>query len=423
MLKDRFDNPLTTGSVAARDSYVEGIDLLLASGGGVADAFNAALEADPAFVMPRIALARHHQTWGQSKIAREVLAEIPDEPPGLTQQERSHLGATRLLIGGKAAEAYPKIRSHILDYPRDALLAQTCMGVFSLIGFSGQPGRESEQLAFSSALAPHYGDDWWFLAQHAFSQIETGQTAKAEDTITRALEGNPRNAQGAHVRSHLYYEVGETAAGLNYLKDWQQGYDHSGLMNCHLAWHIALWAMVDGDLGTMWQQVDDHILPDSGGPALNVLTDLVALFFRGQLAGVDIDPARWQMLSDYALEKFPKPGLAFADVHAALAHALAGNSDALHVLTEAPRGPAADLVSQLAKCFELVASEDWDTALQTLAPALADHARIGGSRAQRDLLELLNAHVLCQLGRPDEARRGLARQRHMATNGQSVAGL
>jgi len=39
MLKDQFDNPLSTTSESARNAYVKGIDLFLAADAGVEQAF------------------------------------------------------------------------------------------------------------------------------------------------------------------------------------------------------------------------------------------------------------------------------------------------------------------------------------------------------------------------------------------------
>jgi hypothetical protein len=55
-------------------------------------------------------------------------------------------------------------------------------------------GREAEQLAYTTGLAPHYGDDWWFLCQHAFAQMEVGQLELARRNIDRSLELNPTPA-------------------------------------------------------------------------------------------------------------------------------------------------------------------------------------------------------------------------------------
>ena len=109
--------------------------------------------------------------------------------------------------------AYAAIRAHADTWPRDALVAQTCSSVFGLIGFSGQPGREAETLAFVAGLLPHYGEDWWIISQYAFALCETGNLSKADQVIDRALALKSDSAHGAHVRSHVTYEMGETAAG------------------------------------------------------------------------------------------------------------------------------------------------------------------------------------------------------------------
>jgi len=80
----------------------------------------------------------------------------------------------------------------------------------------------------------------------------------------------------------------------------------------------------------MWETVDAGIAPGcSESLPINVLTDTAALYYRAQLAGVEVSPARWATLSRYAADKFPKSGQSFADIHAALTFAMAGDGAAL----------------------------------------------------------------------------------------------
>ena len=51
MLADRYDLPLSTANVAARDAYVEGCDLALTLYPGAIEAFDRAIEADPGFAL------------------------------------------------------------------------------------------------------------------------------------------------------------------------------------------------------------------------------------------------------------------------------------------------------------------------------------------------------------------------------------
>ena len=247
MFKDRYDNPVATSSSKAFDAYVSGVDNMLAGNDGVEAAFELAIQEDPSFLQAYIGLAREWQMQGESGRVKEVLKQAPvfsDNPPSF---ENSQACTMLLLLSGKIPAAIKSIHEHLREYPRDAVVADTCMGVFGLIGFSGQPGREAEQLAFTTSLAPHYGDDWWFLGQHAFAQLEVGQLTKAELSIEQALASYPQSAHNAHIRSHLYYEQGEGNTGLQYLEGWRRGLSRGALMHCHIAWHVALWALEQGD--------------------------------------------------------------------------------------------------------------------------------------------------------------------------------
>jgi len=429
MLQDRYGNTLSTGSTAARDAYVDGVDRFLAAEAGAEEAFEAAVAADPDFALGQIGLARIRQAMGQGHDVATPAGRSQELATRLSGREAAHVNALGLLVSGQGPAAYKAIRAHLLEHPRDALVAQTCTGVFGLIGFSGQPGREAEQLAFTAALAPHYGEDWWFLCQHAFSQVEAGQTGPATDTIERSLALNPRNAHGAHIRAHVYYEAGETAAGYGYIADWTRDYAKAGQLHCHISWHIALWAMESGDVETMWRVYDADVAPGDGtdggawGPPINVLTDAAALLYRAGLAGVDVPAERWRVLSDYAAKRFPNPAIAFADVHAALAHAMAGNDAAVAKIASDAKGPAADVVRELADAFAAITGGRWAEAESHLARTMADHERIGGSRAQRDLVEYAMLGVLLRQGKAEEARLMLATRRPVKAPAAAVKGL
>ena len=424
MLRDRYDTPITTTSQAARDAYIKGVDCFLAANAGVVENLEAAIAADPGFAMAHMALARHYQMMGNRDAMKSAKEQAEALAPHASPQEQAAISALSLLLSGKVPDAYKAIREHVDAFPRDVMISQTCMGVFGLIGFSGKSDREEEQLAYSTALVPHYGDDWWFLSQHAFAQLEFGQTAEAEPVIERSLELNPAAGHSAHVRAHLYYENGEAAAGRKYLGTFYETFDRGALLHCHVSWHIALWALEQGDFATMWRVWEDNIAPGaSTGPGVNTLTDSVALMYRAGLAGADVPQGRWAQLSDFASETFPKTGLAFADVHAALAHAMAGRADALQAIIDGARGPAGDVVAPLAKGFKAIAAGDWQGAEAALRPAMVEHARIGGSNAQRDLLEYALAQALMQQNRVGEARDMLAQSRPIATPENAIAGL
>ncbi|WP_300032084.1 tetratricopeptide repeat protein [uncultured Roseobacter sp.] len=406
MLKDRYDNGITTASQAAADAYSAAMDVMLAGQSGMAAAFERVTQADPGFALGWVGLARAHHFFGQGDEALAAVTRAGTLTAGVSAREASHINAFTLLITGQGPAAYAAIRAHVDQWPRDALVAQTCSSVFGLIGFSGKPGREAEILAFNAALLPHYGDDWWLQSQYAFALCETGNVEKADQVIDRALAANPANAHGVHVRSHIWYEAGASEAGLSCLSTWLEDYPRDGLMYAHLYWHAALWYLEQGDTEAMWARVDAAVSPDSGtiSPAINVLTDTASILHRATMAGVPVDQARWQSVSAFAKRAFPATGNAFVDVHAALSHAMAGDSEALEQIIDHPAGPAADLVPDLAKGFRAIAARDWAAASAALTRAMGDLARIGGSRAQRDMVEQSLLNTLVHEGRAREAR-------------------
>ena len=410
---DLYGNALTTSSQKAADLYSTGLHRLLAAQSDIIAPFEGALAEDPNFALAHVGRARALLYANDGPGARTAMAHATALAEACNDRERSHINALDLLVSGKTADAYAAIRAHVDIYPRDAMVAQTCTSVFGLIGFSGLAGREAEMLAFNAGLLQHYGkDDWWCLSQYAFALCETGQLAKADKVIDRSLAINPDNANGAHIRSHIWYEGGDTKAGTDYLVDWLVGYDRSGMMHGHLSWHVALWMLEQGNTARMWDIVDTDVSPAAQASLpINILTDTASILFRAEVAGEPVSAERWQEISGYARQFFPKCGNAFIDMHAALAHAMAGEAEPLREIIDHPAGPAADLVPDVALACKEIAAQNWAKAAHHLTRCMSDHARIGGSRAQRDLLEHALLTCLLKQDRSDEARTLLSLRR------------
>jgi len=424
MLEDCYGYRVSTNSVEAAESYNRGINQFLGAEPGVEDSFSCAIENDPEFALAHIGYAREMQLRGRSDEVKQSLNRAFELEAKLSDRERSHLIVSSLLLKGKSAEARVAVYEHVKQWPRDVLIAQMCTSVFGLIGFSGLPGREAEQLSFISNLVPHYGNDWWYRAQLAFAQLEVGQLDEAGINIEEALLSNPNSAHSKHIRAHLYYENLQDEDGLNYLQKHWQNYDPSGALYNHISWHVGLWALESGNLEQMWCVLDTHILPDqSQGPPLNVLSDSAALLFRAELAGVEVPVDRWIALSSYALAKFAKPGLGFADLHAAITHARAGNLEALENIIVNAKGPVADLTKKVASAYRHMQDKNWLQVSESFTSVISDHARFGGSNAQRDLLDFSLASCLIHQGRQQEAKTILSNTRPRALHKDIIAGL
>ena len=72
-------------------------------------------------------------------------------------------------------------------------------------------------------------------------------------------------------------------------------------------------------------------------------------------------------------------------------------------------------MSTVWKGFHAFAAENWDGVEVYLGAAMSAHERLGGSRAQRDLLEFSLAHAMQQRGKQQDAARLIAMRRPRQT--------
>ena len=413
MQADRYGLELSTSSQAAAKAYVEGVDLFLSANLGSVAAFERAIAADAGFALAHAALARTLQLYARVDDAKAAAARARALAGKLPRRERGNVEMLAGLVDGELRAPLAYALEHLAEFPRDVMVLAPCTGVFGLIGFSGRAGREQEQLAQMDSLAAAYGEDWWFLCTHAFALSEVGRIEPARKLIERSLEMYPRNAHGAHVYAHVLYENGEDAAGLAYLEGWLPAFPREAQLHCHLNWHAALWNLELGNIERARQIFEESVRPGgSWGPPINTLSDSASFLWRSQLAGHRHEPAHWQAVRDYALKEFPKAGVTFADVHAALAFAAAGDTESLQKLIgqlrereAAGKLAAGAIVPALAEAFGAFAGKDWGSAIRQIEPVFTEHERIGGSRAQRDLIDCTLIAALARAGRSAEANR------------------
>ena len=413
MLTDRYGLPLSTNSVTARDAYVEGVDLLLTVYPGAAASFERAIAADPAFALPYIGRARASQLAGRLEAMRADLAMASSLADGVSAREQSQIEVFRSLFAGQPVAALAALRDHVRTWPRDALVLSLAANQGGLIGMSGLPGREQDLTDFLDGLAPHYGEDWWFDAHRGMALSEIGRHDEARPMIERSLAQYRRNAYGAHAFAHLCYETGEQDAGISFLRDWLPLYDRGGGLFGHLNWHLGLFELHAGNLeGGLHLYTEAFCADDHRGAVHQKLSDSAAFLWRSELAGHPRDPARWAKLKDYAREKLPRPGMSLADWHVALTYAATGDDAALQEwiqaiedLANAGRYPSGSVIPAVARAFAAYQRGDHATAIDLIKPMLPERERIGGSRAQGDLVEatLLQAYLVS--GRDAEARR------------------
>src|SRR5882757_7596680 len=430
MLTDRYELPLSTGSSAARDAYLQGCEAKLTMYPGAVEAFDRALAADPGFALAHAARAHAMLERGDATAARASMSAANSLVDGLSAREASHIAFFDLLVAGDAEAAHSALPAHLNEWPRDAVVLGTTAFTNGLIGSSGRAGQKRALLELLERLAPSYGDDWWFTAHHGMALSENGLRDAARPKIDRSLARNPSNPWAAHARAHLCYEEGDPDAARAFLAAWLTTYPRNGLLYSHLSWHLALGDLEAGDAAAAFRLFREAFSPDvHSGPPRGKVNDAVSFLWRWELAGHPRDADAWRMMHDFANSAFPRAGVAFSDMHIALAQVVAGNDAALEARARQidelarqaryPSGPCVPAVSQAFAAFE---RRDFSAAIDALEPIARELERIGGSRAQLDLVEFTLLKAYLNAKRLDDARRMLSARRR-GSSGIPVAGL
>lgn len=430
MLADRYDLPLSTASAAAQDAYVQGSDLALTLYPGAVEAYDRAIAADPGFALAHAGKALVLMREGNVQAARVALAAAKAVAAGLPPREASHIAFLELMFAGRTDEAIAALRAHLATWPRDALVLSTAANPNGLIGASGHIGQKHEIAVLLDGLAPHYGDDSWFLSHHAMALSEDGQIAAARPKIERSVAANPNNAHGAHTLAHVCYEGGEPDRARAYLSSWLTTYPREGFFHGHVSWHLALFELQAGDWAEASRRHRDAFSLDrrSGGPQQR-MSDATAFLWRSELAGHPRDTATWRAMYEYGNSALPQPGNGLADLHVILALAVMGDDAALdartrrmEALAREARYPSGSYLPLLSRGIVAFERGDFPGAIAALAPLAGQSERIGGSRAQHDLIEFTLLKAYLNADRLEEAQR-LLRARRPGASGVPVKGM
>jgi len=388
---DRFGLELTAESASAVEDYIAAVDLMLSANAGAEALLDRALAADPEFALAHIAKARFCQVQARIPEAKAAAAEARSLAGRVTPREARHIETIALAIDGNGTGAMALLEEHVGDYPRDGLALSLALGVFGLLGFSGRIDHHEAQFALLERLAPHWGEDWWFLTYLGWARIELGDIARGASEVERALEGNPRNAFAAHARAPGYFAAGDPEGGAAFVEAWLPDYSRESQLHCHLSWHLALFELARGNPEHARRLYADAIRPAvSHAPPLFNLADSASFLWRWQIYEAGRDLGGWDEVAAHARQHFPQAGIHFADIHAALAEGSDLTEQRIgqsRARLEAGRLPQGRVVPELCAGAAAFARGDYAEAVERLGGALPNLPRIGGSHAQREVFE------------------------------------
>lgn len=419
---DHRNLPLSTCSFSAAEHYKTGVDLLLSLWPGAIEELDLAIQQDTDFALAYAARARLHAIHARLAQAKIDIAHA--EALVLlngTQRERSHVSALSLAINGRGADALTASLSHLESWPQDVLIFGLPLGAFGLFAFSGMANHDQARVDLCERHSKHFAvDDWWFLTYRGWSHTENGNVLLGRKLTERALQIRRANGNAAHAMAHALYECGANSEAQEMIADWLPDYDRRGVLHGHIAWHGALIALEQGDIVRALGYYTSNVAPlFSAGTPINIVSDSASFLWRLEAYGYEVPPPLWSEAAAYASSHFQQPGFAFADFHMSIIDAHTGNQPMIdrrqHSLLQANRNapsPAGSVNLELCLAIQAFANGSFAECARILEPLILDVARIGGSGAQRELVDDMLVVSLMKAGQINEARTILSRRLH-----------
>ena len=397
---DSYGYRLTTSSEAAA-AYNRGIGHLLRLRTGAVQALAASVALDPTFALGHASLALLGHEMCAPVDLRARLGDARLHAGRASERERSHVQAIASHVCGDSA---PLVR-HLAAYPRDALLLTTAVPTIAFAGVTEVP---AEAWVLVERAIPAYGEDWWFTGLLAFVRQEQRRFDEAMSLSCRSLAQEPDAGHSAHARAHAHYETGDHEAGLAWMDGWVTGAGAGSESLSHFSWHAAMHELSLGDLDAVRRRYDAQLRPEHG-LGCRALVDSGSLLFRWALTpGADDVPGIEAVATVAGRDVLEHPATPFLAMHAAVTLLALDDGPALAGLAAwAGRHAQAtqrEVVAPLVRALALMQAERCSKAADALAALTGALPRLGGSDAQREIIEETRIAALLRADRLAEAR-------------------
>lgn len=395
--QDDLGLTLTCVSQAAAQRYARSVDAYLHAWPGAREGADETLQHDPAFALAHALRALVAAVYLRRAEVGPAIELAQRHAPQASEREQSHVAVLALLVSGQSARAFDAALAHMARWPTDALIAATLLGAFGLFAFSGRADHDGARLAFMRGLSPHYpADNPWMLSHLGWTCIEAGEVDEGMAHAERSLALRRANGNIARIVMHGQFERGDAAAGLAFIDVWLPDYPEDALLYGHLHWHAGLCELAEGRLDAAFARFTSQVLRQlDAAPPLVGMSDAASMLWRLRLLGREGLP--WPSAADYCNRLFPNGGNVFAELHLAMLAAGRGDRAALDASTArlratADKGHAAAPVAlHWNAALGAVMAGDMALARSELRACSAEAVRLGGSHAQRTVVDLTQA--------------------------------
>ncbi|MGC4982835.1 FAD/NAD(P)-binding protein [Streptomyces sp. DT193] len=404
---DAHGLPLSTHAEAAA-AHRTGLERVLKVRAGAEGAFARAVALDPGFALGHAALALlGHECGADVDVPRALADARRCARERADARERSFVDVvTHRVHGGSPDTGARALLGHLAAYPADALALAAAVPTIAFSGINDLDGAYA--LSLVERASPAYDGHWFPASLLAFLRQDQGRYDEAAELAGRALAAEPASGHAVHALAHVHYESGAHEFGRDWLDAWVSGHGRGAVHRAHFSWHIALHELALDDPAAVRRRWFAQLAPGRV-TGVRALVDSGSLLWRARLS----DSWRGRVpvadvLDSVARDIVERPATAFTALHAAVALTAAGDLAALRRLRDHAAGAdpvQREVVVPLCEALAALVEERFHEAARGLDALLPVVRRVGGSAAQREVVEETLLYALVAAGRSEAARR------------------
>lgn len=323
-----------------------------------------------------------------------------DRADGGTADERLMVDALALAAGGRFIAASDLLDRGFVDRPGALLPFKLSHGLRFMAGDRAGMLARSQVAASDLPEGPAGG---FILGCHAFSLEEHGRYDEAEAIGHRAVLITPEDSWGRHAVGHVHEMRGEVAQGIRWFEQGRRHWSRCNNFSFHMAWHLALLHLEQGDHDRVLALYDAEIRPEQTDDYRDI-ANAVSILWRLEHVGVDVG-TRWRGLADVAQRRQSDTTLVFASLHTLCALVAIGDAAGVAQMLAAlqARADISDDQGEVARQIglplaRLLSDQATATERGKLDRLVRTLPSLGGSNAQRDLFLLALADIAASDG-------------------------
>jgi hypothetical protein len=325
--------------------------------------------------------------------ARSDLESSEGVVASLTDRERLHRRAAGAWLAGRAHEASEILDAVLVEHPGDLVALVLGHQLDFLLGDAAGLERRP---AWALGQADPQSDRTGFIhGMLAFGLEECGDYPSALVHAHRATERSPEDVWAIHAGAHVYEMEGDVVEGLAHLDRHRFAWQADNWMHNHTAWHRCLFLLAEQRFDEVLEAYDSDLRHTGPEELPMPLADAASLLWRIELAGGEVG-GRWEELAAAWAGSLTVGFYPFNDVHATMALVRGGEPGAAQELlgvlatksTDEDEAGALSVGRRVAEGLMAFGQGDDRRAVDALVSTRGQDHAIGGSLAQRDIIEL-----------------------------------